>query len=556
MEARRRVHAALLSRGFARDASAGIRGGWLYRGRLDPADLNVPVKILIGDWDFVEPPSMWIDPAYPVIDRRLPHFLGQNRLLCYMARGSIVLDRYDPAGTVLLCLDKAERLVRDALRGRLDAEFGDEFQAYWRGSWLLVDLPAGFTGMARLQSAQIVKGQDPPLVLSTGRTWLRGTGDKARRQPREDVVVLKVDTPLSLDPSGSWPPETLRAINEWLDWAAPSARGALESAISRSKHFHAHVALCAPNGIFLFDASLPIPYQTLEFKARRSGIPKLLSSREASVPVKRSEGKRADASYVFSRNFGSMKNLEGKRILLIGCGTIGGFLAQLLAQCGAGAGSGYLSLIDNGRLEPGNLGRHLLGAPYLGMNKADACAAFLQEQSPALAIEAYPKDILGMTSLVWARYNLVIDATGEEALSIALNQKAVERRPHGPAHLFAWLEGNGAVAQAILTHDAEHACYKCLKPDLAGQPRFRTLRDDVEIESVENASCGDTAYQPFPVSRSVAAAALACDLVLDWANDRLGARYRSTTLDGSRAFQVPRGSPKPHPLCPACARVT
>lgn len=52
-----------------------------------------------------------------------------------------------------------------------------------------------------------------------------------------------------------------------------------------------------------------------------------------------------------------MKNLAGKRILLSGCGAVGGFLAQQLAQIGAGAPGGKLMLVDDDTLQGANLGR-------------------------------------------------------------------------------------------------------------------------------------------------------------------------------------------------------
>jgi tRNA A37 threonylcarbamoyladenosine dehydratase len=129
---------------------------------------------------------------------------------------------------------------------------------------------------------------------------------------------------------------------------------------------------------------------------------------------------------------GTMENLAGKRILLIGCGTIGSFLAQQLTQCGCGRAGGRLDLVDDDVLRPANLGRHLLGVPYLNRNKAEGCAS-----------------------------NLVI-----------------------------------------------------------------------------NEGCGDAQYASFPVTRSVAAAAMACDLVLDWANGSPGNRFRSLTFDPNAAFPI------------------
>ncbi|MCP1560159.1 hypothetical protein E4V01_01525 [Methylorubrum sp. Q1] len=280
-------------------------------------------------------------------------------------------------------------------------------------------------------------------------------------------------------------------------------------------------------------------------------LPEVMERNPSSTQLERFVGVRSDAGYLFSRNLGSMINLTDKRILLIGCGTIGGFLAQQLAQCGAGAGQGYLSLVDSDVLSTGNLGRHLLGVPYLGRNKAEACAEFLLEQLPPLAIESYAGNVLTQ-KLSWDRYDLVIDATGEEALSLALNEHAVQSRPSSPPHLFVWLLGNGAIAQCLMTGEPERACLKCLKPELAGPPRYRALRPGSSLETISNLGCGDAEYIPFPVSRSVAAAALACELTIDWVNGNAGNRFRSLTLDSRRAFQVQNGSPTYLNACPAC----
>jgi hypothetical protein len=146
----------------------------------------------------------------------------------------------------------------------------------------------------------------------------------------------------------------------------------------------------------------------------------------------------------------------------------------------------------------------------------------------------------------------VIDATGDEALSIAINELAVSKRPTFPPVLYAWLEGNGAAAVTFLTGDPQFACLKCLKPDLAGTPRFRLLRGDSDIKISRNLACGDAHFIPFPVSRACAAASLACDVALDWVNGGKGHRRRSITLDQHLANHVKDNNPKRTAACPAC----
>jgi len=102
------------------------------------------------------------------------------------------------------------------------------------------------------------------------------------------------------------------------------------------------------------------------------------------------------------------RRLKDRRITLVGCGAIGGYLAQALLKLGAGSGTGSLTLIDPDELGPGNLGRHFLGMDSLYKPKAVALRETLIRQFPHARIDpeprraAYPSDIAG---------DLVIDAT-------------------------------------------------------------------------------------------------------------------------------------------------
>lgn len=551
-DARYAIHDALRQRGFTR--AYDRIGAAIYSGRLDPTDLDIPVSIAVDDLDFVDFPEIVIGDEYRIPDRMVPHLAGGGTGICYYGKGSVVLDRYDPAGTVLQCLNRAEKVARDAIRGRSDGDFAQEFQAYWSSSFVYVDLPDGYAGAARMHDGRLGRNGRTVLCISNGTSWL--LGDRSRRKRGRKIghpaLVVSTDRPLTLDPSVYTRPETLAEVNVWLKHAAPELLGSIEKLIRSEGGLSATVLIRAPNGMFCFQATVPPQLQKEEFlQSRRTRLPYLMERQPGGTCIERFIGVRADEHYLFNRNLGRMGNLADKRILLIGCGTIGGFLAQQLAQSGAGAGAGFLSLVDPGRLDTGNVGRHLLGVPYLNRNKAEACAEFLVGQMPPLAIEGYAGDVREL-QLRWDLYDLVIDATGEEALSLALNDRAINGKPSRAPHMFVWLLGNGSVAQCLLTGGREHACLKCLKPELSGPPRYRSMRPDAEIETVANVACGDADYVPFPVSRSVAAAALACDLALDWANGNVGNRYRSLTLDGRAAYRTADRNPEPLKQCPAC----
>ena len=549
----RRIHDAFLQRNFRRNHS---RRGMHYDGVLDETGLNIPVVVSVNDIDFVKPPVIKLVDPEAGSRGQVPHVLRSDGTFCYLDGKAIVLDRYKPGETIIQCLEQADKVLRDALRGRLVHDLADEFGDYWADGKVLVDLPLDFEGDAKIQILRLDKKPDSESILvSSGASRFASLHkNNTGKDPEPGVLCPVIRVPsLSFDPKLPWPPKNLAKLNEWLRRTAPAALGATETAFTRSKSGHIQwICLSAPNGRFFVSAEIAKAYRTSELlENRRANIAKTLRHIEGAVKISGYVGVPVDEGYVFSRNLGRMKNLAGKRILLIGCGTVGGFLAQQLAQSGAGASDGTLTLVDQDTLQGANLGRHLLGAPYLNRNKAEACAEFLREQLPHLDIGSISDSITNRLDVL-GRHDLVIDATGEEALSIALNEHAVTRRPDFPPILFVWIEGNGAAAVGFMSGDSDLACFKCLKIDLNGPKRFRLVRSEVELESGRNLACGDAHFIPFPVSRAAAAAGLACDMALEWANDGPRHRWRSVTMDHRRAVQIKDGNPKRIDHCPAC----
>lgn len=77
--------------------------------------------------------------------------------------------------------------------------------------------------------------------------------------------------------------------------------------------------------------------------------------------------------------------LQGKRVLVVGCGGLGGHLIDMLARIGVGS----LRVVDGDVFEPSNLNRQLLSeVPLLGVSKAKAAAAKVSRVNPEISVEA------------------------------------------------------------------------------------------------------------------------------------------------------------------------
>ena len=77
--------------------------------------------------------------------------------------------------------------------------------------------------------------------------------------------------------------------------------------------------------------------------------------------------------------------LRGKRILVVGCGGLGGHLIDMLARIGVGS----IRAVDGDVFDPSNLNRQLLSEiPLLGISKAKAAAAKVSRVNPDVEVEA------------------------------------------------------------------------------------------------------------------------------------------------------------------------
>lgn len=75
--------------------------------------------------------------------------------------------------------------------------------------------------------------------------------------------------------------------------------------------------------------------------------------------------------------------LRRKRVLVVGCGGLGGHLIDMLARIGIGS----LRVVDGDAFEPSNLNRQLLSeVSLLGVGKAQTAAERVRRVNPNVAV--------------------------------------------------------------------------------------------------------------------------------------------------------------------------
>jgi adenylyltransferase/sulfurtransferase len=227
------------------------------------------------------------------------------------------------------------------------------------------------------------------------------------------------------------------------------------------------------------------------------------------------------------------RRLEGARVLIVGCGALGGSLAQTLARCGVGT----LVLADRDVVELSNLPRQVLFEQrHLGRSKAAAARESLERVGGPTRVEAHALhvDADNVEELVEG-CDLVLDGTDNLATRYLVNDLCVERG-------LPWVYGGvvGASGLVLPVLPGRGACLRCLFPDPAPPGSLPTC---------------DTAGVILPAVAAVAAFQAGAALHLLAADGSARAAFSPHLLDVDAWSGQARRLPAPaDPDCPCCGR--
>jgi len=227
------------------------------------------------------------------------------------------------------------------------------------------------------------------------------------------------------------------------------------------------------------------------------------------------------------------RRLQGARVLLVGCGALGGSLAQTLTRCGVGT----LVLVDRDVVELTNLPRQVLFEPrHIGRPKAEAARETLGRIGGPTRVEAHALhvDADNLEELA-AGSDLVLDGTDNLATRYLLNDLCVER---GTPWIYGGVVGASGLVLPVLP--GRGACLRCLFPDPAPPGSLPTC---------------DTAGVVLPAVAAVAAFQSGAALHLLSADPAARAAFVPHLLDVDAWTGQARRLPAPRdPDCPCCAR--
>jgi molybdopterin/thiamine biosynthesis adenylyltransferase len=539
---RHAIITTLLHHGFAQDSGTSVLS---FTGELNVGHVKVPVEISFPSTYFSQLPKVRIKDQSKLPLTNMAHIEHLNNV-CYASAGLLRLDPCNPGGSALRVLEEAKKAMETSLGGGLESEVALEFPRYWKGDQFHIHsrFPATTTEGTLVHPSEEDQRQHPYFIS-------KKLLPKNTRSYSRSAFWIPVPHEITTK-NGVTRPENLSELNLW--WSGNGLREFFGWPKTLSELLeNKTLIVSAPNAIVGVRLKLEPTIKTLFGNSGRKPFKVKYAEKHATeIEVERFTGIDCTLDYLGARNISrkSQAPLVGKRIAVIGCGTIGSHLARMLVQTGAGNGAELL-VVDHDEVSSGNLGRHLLNSSYIGVNKAVALAQELRRFHPDIKVQGLGQRVENVWTRV-SRSDLIIDATGVETLGEFLNLKALEQRNDSRAipvlHSYIW--HNGIAVQSFLNLGGDLACYRCLRPEenWICDPR----KDTNSAAELVIARCGDGPYLPFSVSSSTAAAGLALETCLDFFQNSTPKTLRTRILDGNQCKNVNDRRLRKSTRCPAC----
>jgi hypothetical protein len=513
------VPTAVLNEPWAAGLAAAIEGV----ARVDDRELRLRVGFPRG-FPSRLPRIYVLDVDLP---RRLPH-VGRHGWVCFQEQEGLLLDCHRPAEVVREAVARAIDTLRGGLSGDNHADFIEELALHWPGA------PEGFVFFTAGDEIQDVFRVLLPPAMVFGFVHNRAQARALARPPMLTAPMIEgavdqlitaswmrglyiplstVPRPLDPFPVGPWTPtQVARFVRENLSAVESQRLDHLIRSMKKPATF-VIVRVPRPRG---GDHLVGVEYTNIRGAHPLARAPGLANLRQFQIL-------RQDPGYLVPRG-GGAEALQGKRVLLIGCGAIGGHLALELVRCGVG----HITLVDPDVLRPENQHRHVLGAPPLGLrpSKSALLAAEIQQRYPgvqAMGLCAAIGDALACGAVKPEEYDLILSATGEHNVERALHDH-LSRVAGRPSMLFTWLEPLGIGGHAFAQPPTRGAagprgCFECLftphpadpTPALANRAAFAALG---QVFTRELAGCGN-AFTPYSSLDALRTAGLAARLAID-----------------------------------------
>lgn len=422
-----------------------------------------------------------------------PH-IEKNYFICYKDN-SVVFDKNRIEDSMNFVFSQIKHVLDDYDKDDM-SEILKEWKSYWCG---------GCTYYTTIENI--------PDALSFSNRFLYET----QNCNFQDIKVIKISEIPSIKDC-AWPIENILDLLNWIknDYLKKEIESYIKNNI-KYKMKTSTIAIYSKKEKMMFAISFIFNNSLFNIKKHHLNNASVDSVYEGNVFVKRFWIDIVNNKILQQSNVNpNLMSLEDKQISLIGAGTIGSNLAQILIRLGAGSiNEKPLIIVDNDTYEPENFTRHILPFESFGKNKAKELAKFLKFSNPLLNICPLEKSIYNYDLQA---SEFIIDATGEDCVTNYLNSLLFERKTNAIL-IISWVHVDGKYVSSLIIPENN-----CVDYTAVCEREFGKKTSEKMLLPQRN-SCSSI-YVPFPIMLSQYAALLTTKCILDYMDNKT----KKTTL--------------------------
>lgn len=422
--------------------------------------------------------------------RTLP--AGKYRWVCLYEQESIVQSLFSYEEKIM---DAVDRLIELLTMTKIEKEreFQKEFLYYWNNAtgsqsadvYLKQDIK--FAKLQKYCSETTTRYIEPDI----GLTDLDSHDTKGKRKWQHHIETEVFFIPITdsreiLPPyrNHSWTIENVKEI----------IYGKQINHISADTYFQMKSEIVSTqNVILVFEMSglqAKVCFAVMVKCMNRSGRTLFEKIYEDGVDISLITTKRKDYLHL-NEIIGNDRIIYGKKIVLVGGGSLGSYVAPELVKNGASD----IVIYDGDRLYDENRMRWVFGGLGVGSNKANTLGFFLEMIHPQVHTEIHENDLdEEALKLELQSADLIIFTIGSSDTQLRFNRVLSELHCKIPV-FFVWLEAGGWYSHILTVNYEKQGCFECLYTNADGElvNNRAMLNTEAQSESsfVRN-GCGGT----------------------------------------------------------------
>lgn len=403
-------------------------------------------------------PSFYLENS----NRFYPHVDKDNKL-CLFENSSLLINFDDPYILLLDAFDRAVEILSIKPRSsQYSSEILKEFNAYWKERSMLTFnmITPEYTRNTFKQLDSVCS--DGKIVLSDNKelslSILDNYFDIRTNSPnfiKTYFIKMNKSVTIPIKDVYSW--KWLRLFI--LQNTTSSQKAKVKKALKfRYKTLRIFIVLMIPG----INRDIPVGFFIHHKCKSYKMLERINDSRVIPISIQ-----MIDYEYM-THKIGTSLVLKNKRVLLIGCGSVGGYVAANLCQSGICS----IDILDYDILSVENVHRHILGFSDATKTKfkADLMRDYLEDHYPFVDIDSMNYVNRDVRELLKSPerlriYDLIVSALGEPTINLEINKQLIERKISVP-FVVCFNEPYGIGGHAIAVNVKHGGCLRCLYTDI------------------------------------------------------------------------------------------